>query len=563
MSIIHHNLRFFKNICEILIDFALFSEYYESGTVVRPVQNTEEITDLQKRRADNIIWNCAKDYSFAPDFKAYSRDGDADIYWNIIFGAARHHYDYKKLEKLFAMLDRYEGSDAYENIFWNALEPVLFEAEVSQRPVLRNIRPEPAETELNFSSAMTTDELVETAREFFYTRYGLTESGRTRRRFKLPHFRRMSVDSFLQGRGGYIVHDKELYDKDVALWNGEFSLSTKLKESELRDFLETKFGKSIYPPEKVAELEKQLCSGNHKYTHLLYTRGEVVELHGIYNTFELLQRKLQAEQIEKNRKYFEQNLAQNMVSVSKLSTNIMNSVLLYMQPAPVKADSGAVNPALAWRAAKLDDNRIFMRTENANAGDMSVDILLDASHSQRERVEKITSQAYIIAEALSRCSVPCRLMSFCSMSGFTVMRLFNDYTGHDNSSIFDYVAEGCSRDGLAVRAAGNLMAQAPYEHKMLIILSDVKPLDVANIKKSERDVGVSYDEVRALADTAHEVRRLRNEGISVICVFTGEDEGLPSAKMVYGSDFVRIRDFSLFADTVGRLIRDQIKNYSM
>ena len=69
----------------------------------------------------------------------------------------------------------------------------------------------------------------------------------------------------------------------------------------------------------------------------------------------------------------------------------------------------------------------------------------------------------------------------------------------------------------------------------------------------ERDVGLSYDAVRALTDTAHEVRRLRAEGISVVCVFTGEDENLPAARMVYGPDFVRIRDFSSFADAVGKL----------
>ena len=38
---------------------------------------------------------------------------------------------------------------------------------------------------------------------------------------------------------------------------------------------------------------------------------------------------------------------------------------------------------------------------------------------------------------------------------------------------------------------------------------------------------------------------------------------LPSARMVYGQDFVRIRDFSYFADTVGKLIIDQMKRYSM
>ena len=194
---------------------------------------------------------------------------------------------------------------------------------------------------------------------------------------------------------------------------------------------------------------------------------------------------------------------------------------------------------------------------------MSVDILLDASHSQVTRAHKISSQAYIISEALSRCRIPCRVMSFCSMSGFTVLRLFNDYSsGSDNSSIFNYFAEGCNRDGLAIRAAGDLISQTSYEHKMLIVLSDVKPLDIAKIRKDEHDIGITYDGIRAVTDAAYEVRRLRADGVSVICIFTGEDVDLPSAKTVYGQDFVRIRDFSLFADTVGKLIIDQMKRYS-
>ena len=60
----------------------------------------QNIADLQKRRADNIIWNCAEDYSFVPDFKAYDRSGSVDLYWNIIFGSARRHCEYAKLEAL-------------------------------------------------------------------------------------------------------------------------------------------------------------------------------------------------------------------------------------------------------------------------------------------------------------------------------------------------------------------------------------------------------------------------------------------------------------------------------
>ena len=523
----------------------------------------QNISELQKRRADNIIWNCAEDYSFAPDFKAYDSNGRVDIYWNIIFGSARRHYEYEKLEELFAMLDKYKNSAVYETIFWNALEPVLFQTELSGRPVLERMRPEPVETELQFSAEMTTDEIVETAREYFYERYGLYGDGKIRLRYLMPHLRRFSVDSFLQ-RGPIVHHERGLYHGDINNWNGDFSFSNKMNESELRSFLETKFGKSIYPIEHVTRLEKQLCTGNHRFTHLFYTKGEICELHGIYSTFEMHQRKRQEELIANNRAFYQKNLSRNRLLISKLSTNIMNSVLMHMQPEQVKTNAGTIDPTLAWRAARLDDGKVFRRRENQNAGDMSVDILLDASHSQVNRASRISSQAYIISEALARCHVPCRVMSFCSMSGFTVMRLFRDYSSAEDSSILDYYAEGCNRDGLAIRAAGNLMAESSFEHKMLIVLSDVKPLDAAaKIRKDERDVGVTYDGIRALTDTAYEVRRLRAEGISVICIFTGEDDNVPAARMVYGQDFVRIRDFSLFADTVGKLIIDQIKNYSV
>ena len=463
------------------------------------------ISELQKRRADNIIWNCANDYSFAPDFKAYDGSGGADIYWNVIFGAARRRLEYDKLEKLFAMLDKYKNAAVYQKIFWNAIEPVLFRRELAERPVLERLRPAPEEGELRFRDEMTTDEIVETAKAFFYERYGLCGDGKLRPGFRLPRLRRMSVDSFLQ-RGPLFTHEEGLYHGDVAGLKGDFTLSNKMTEAELRAFLETKFGKSIVPPERIMQLEKQLCRGNHKFTHLFYTKGETVELRGVYSTFEMHQRRRQAELIAKNRAYYQKNLLHNRLLIANLSTDIMNSVLLHMQPAPVKSGAGALDSALAWKAIRLGDEKVFKRTENENAGDMSVDILLDASHSQVNRAHKISSQAYIISEALRRCGVPSRVMSFCSMSGFTIMRLFNDYTSSDNGSIFDYYTEGCNRDGLAVRAAGELMSHTSCEHKMLIILSDVKPLDAAaKIRRDERDVGVSYDGLRALRDKPGEL----------------------------------------------------------
>ena len=233
---------------------------------------------------------------------------------------------------------------------------------------------------------------------------------------------------------------------------------------------------------------------------------------------------------------------------------------MHLQPVEVKSGGGRLCGSRAWRALKLDDGKIFTRTEQDDVGSLSVDILLDASTSQKHRQETVSSQGYMIAESLTRCSIPCRVMSFCSMTGYTVLRIFRDYSEpNNNKKIFEYVSNGCNRDGLAIRAAHHLMLQSHYEHRILIILSDVKPNDVLKIR-SAGDELIPYEQQAGLVDTSLEVRRARADGIAVACVFTGDDEDVPSAKMVYGRDFARIQSLDKLADAVGLLIRNQIKN---
>ena len=194
-------------------------------------------------------------------------------------------------------------------------------------------------------------------------------------------------------------------------------------------------------------------------------------------------------------------------------------------------------------------------------GDLSVDILLDASTSQKSRQEAVSAQGYMIAESLTNCGIPCRVMSFCSMTGYTILRIFRDYDKpRDNRKIFEYVSNGCNRDGLAISAAHYLMASSPYAHKLLIVLSDVKPNDVVKIPSVRGGEPELYEQQAGITDTAIEVRRARADGISVVCVFTGDDEDLPAAKLVYGRDFARIKSLDMLADTVGKLIQNQIKN---
>ena len=320
-----------------------------------------------------------------------------------------------------------------------------------------------------------------------------------------------------------------------------------------------KFGRSLLNEKQMAELEKKLCSGNHKNCRLHITKGGAAEMH-IRNAFEALQKEREEAQIAHNREVFRQNEASNRIAIQKLTEKIQNSVLLYLRPYTVRSESGELEGGRIWRALNLDDRNVFRRTENADAGDVSVDILLDASTSQKGRLESISGQAFCIAEALTRCRIPCRVMSFCSMTGYTVLRIFRDYHEETkNSSIFEYVSNGCNRDGLAVRTVHHLMNESSCEHRLLIVLSDVKPQDIVRFREREDEEYLPYEQDYGIRDTAFEVRRARADGIAVICVFTGDDDDLPAARTVYGRDFARIRSIDQLADTVGLLIQNQIK----
>ena len=491
-------------------------------------------------------------------------------------------------------------------MLWLGLENALYRKELPRRPVLKELREDYAlkltkqlegteddrfydfmalahftralgkeprlssyDTELldmlEFSPELSTEDIVLQSKELFQRWFQITAELKKRERRLHPTIfgkrnGRKSRGRYRHFGAGFADHPDDIYGgENQGGKREEYELRTKLSAGELREFMESKFGEPMYQPAKMMEIERSLCTGNHSSCHLLFTGGEVVK-GKIQNAFEALQKEREAAQIEKNRRSFYNELPRNMTVISKLTERIQNSVLLHLEPTEVKSNSGLLNGGLVWRAAMLDDDRVFTKTEQGDKGNLSVDILLDASTSQKQRQELVSCQGYIIAESLSRCGIPCRVMAFCSMTGFTIMRVFRDYEERGkNGKIFDYVSNGCNRDGLAIRAAHYLINQSTYEHRVLIVLSDVKPNDVMKIRAMDGSELSAYEYEAGLTDTALEVRRARSDGIAVVCVFTGNDEDVPAAKMVYGRDFARIQSLEKFADTVGMLIQNQIK----
>ena len=67
----------------------------EQGQLTRP-----------QRRALNIIWTAAGDYSFTPAFTAFLEDGEPDLYMNAIIGYVHKWYDPAVMEPLFDQISR-------------------------------------------------------------------------------------------------------------------------------------------------------------------------------------------------------------------------------------------------------------------------------------------------------------------------------------------------------------------------------------------------------------------------------------------------------------------------
>lgn len=566
-----------------------------------------EVSELQKRRAENIIWNAAKTHGFSPDFKAFDNDARADLYWNTVIGAVRRHYDYPKIEALFRSFQTEEDADIYETLLWLGLENAVYGREREERPVLSELRRDYAERflaqlrvvndlplddrmacahyrrilgretmldaynqklldELEFSPELSTDEIVARTAELFKRWFQIRVEERRKERKKRTLLLGIRKNKGAKTRYrkfglGFADHPSNIYGGERT-GQGELTEQrlSSMSAQELRTFMEAKYGKSAYSERETRELERSICTGNHAGCHVLITKGEKGSAK-IQNGFEALHREKELKQIEANRAFYRDHIAERRTSIYRLSGKIQNSILLHLQPAPVRANAGALEGGRAWRAVYLNDERVFVRDEQSNMGDLCVDILLDASTSQTSRQAIVSNQGYIIAESLNRCGIPCRVMAFCSMTGYTILRIYRDYGERNaNDRIFEYVSNGCNRDGLGIRMAHHLIAREHCDHRILIVLSDAKPNDVVRVLRKEDGEYINYEQQTGVRDAAFEVRSARADGISVICVFTGADEDVASAKTIYGRDFARIQTLDKFADTVGLLLQSQIKN---
>ncbi len=532
----------------------------------------------QERRAANQVWAAAGAYGFEPLFLARYTDGTTDFYMNTVVGLIHKYYGDALIRSVFDAWDGDLRQTMLDDMTWLYLENAAYRLELPRRPVLEALRHVHADYffaiqyKLSRQEWMAKNQLVYTMQAARWRRVlgradpvmtpyesGLAaalspEKAPAAEQLKaeiLSIYAKFNLfDGTVHQRAALHLHLDGLLAKlatkamptqmiktdrvtvehsssvdavggGLAVDKRRAHITLKQNAAQDRAYIESCFGRSLYPPERLRKAEQELCVGDHLGCHLWFSAG--VPSPEQAPTPEAKHLAEQAElQADRNRAYYAKNRELHRSVVLRLTEQIRNCILVHQQPNARVARSGNLNAGRIWRAPLLNDDRVFLCAEEENQPSFTVDLLLDASASRLHCQEVIKNL----------------------------------------QNINRYFASGWNRDGLALRAAGDLLqyAPGPAPRHLLIVLTDASPNDSRRIPPSaENPLGCGYEDAAGVADTAAQVRALQRMGIRVSAVFMGEDSSAGAAAQIYGKNMARIRGMDQLARAAGRLIQNEIR----
>ncbi len=332
----------------------------------------------------------------------------------------------------------------------------------------------------------------------------------------------------------------------------------RVSEEDLKKvytYIELNFGKTYLSPLEEKKINFQLCRGIHADCGLYFTDG--ILANPVKRNYQLEYAKKQQ---GKNKYAYYDNHRTVKQNIAILSGILKKAMAMRQEETTILFDRGRICPERLWKIGRSRDAKLFSQTYPADGSTFVVDVLIDASGSQRVRQEQVALQAYIIMQAMSSVHIPHRVMSFCTFWDHTILQRYREYDedASANEKIFNFTTSSNNRDGLAIRAASLGLLEREEERKIMIILSDGRPYDVILNRPNARNPQPYHGDY-AVRDTGTEVRRLRNLGVSVLGVFAGEEKDLEAEKKIFGRDFAYIRDISRFSRIVGSYLNKQIE----
>ena len=351
---------------------------------------------------------------------------------------------------------------------------------------------------------------------------------------------------------GVIRDTSKVVESDATISKGRAD-----NEARILGRVRKHYGKEALSPAKAKKIEAAIATGMHQGMRLHVTKGRFEnDIGAKFFEDQILAQRQETEAVyEKDRHIYER-------SIFELREIIRKNLLDDSSQESVHAANGAIDTGLLWRHVILGDDRIFKKNSFEQENSFAVDILLDMSGSQQDRQAEVAIQGFLIAEALTQLRIPTRVMGFCNLFHYQIIRIFRDYKDEpkENREIFSYKAGGSNRDGFALRYVFETMEDIESDTKVLIVLSDGMPNDLLSIGLDANKGAVAdYEGEAAVYDTAAEVLQGKLKQRAVLGVFTGEDKELDQEKLIFGTDFVRIKDLERFSVVVGKYLKSVVE----
>lgn len=324
--------------------------------------------------------------------------------------------------------------------------------------------------------------------------------------------------------------------------------------AQAKNYIELNYGKSYLTKQEQKRLTVKLCVENHKDKKLHFTEGLLWK--GVADTFQAQYAK---RVWDENREALKANEAVVRQNVCKLADTLRHALLTRDDKEIFSSECGRICIPRLWNVGRTNNRKLFEKEFIQERMDFVVEVLIDSSGSQQVRQSQVALQGYTISAALTEACLPHRVTGFCTFGDYTVLKRYRDYEDLPEADLklLEFCGSANNRDGLAVRAAAHSLLSRKEERKILIILSDGVPNDIITGKSKSKDF-IPYCREYAVKDTAKEVYRLRNKGISVMGIFVGDEEALGVEKQIFGNDFAYIRDVANFSNVVGRYLREKI-----
>ncbi len=577
-----------------------------------------------ENRVKNLMWTVSGDYDMdiKPDVEAFVRNKYIALYDAVKQGAFAKYFQLDELS-LYILKKRYCGADEHPlmSIARLCTDAAAYPALVRERPGVQSVRKKAFEALLEhdfhrLNQSFAGRVRLSFIRDFLNGRqqderrvqevkdilYALENAAGTMDIIRaIDHIYNRYVDASFERRHGDLKHvlDTELEDIVRDGWqdlldedmvesvmeqfleqlNREVSTLEELEEKEeaektkkgntrsivvldeqaiskMHSYMELNFGKSRLTDAEQRRLNRRLCTGAHTDCSLWYTDG-ILENPVLINAQYVNAKK----QADRNRLLYHNSKNVVRRNIDIMTASLKRAIALRTEADTVLSEYGSVVPSRLWRVGRTQDEKLFVRTIRQNNSGFVVDILMDASGSQRDRQSQVALQAYIISRSLSNVSIPHRVMGFCTFWDYTVMQRYREYDAptQADEKIFSYTTAANNRDGLAIRAAADALIQREEDNKILIILSDGRPNDVIVNRPNSRNPRI-YCGDYAVQDTAREVRRLRGAGLYVLGVFAGKEQDLAAEKKIFGKDFAYIRDIRNFSAIVSQYLQKLLEN---